>query len=358
MKIEGKVLFEAVRKVSGMAGTDIIQLRLKDGRLEVSSTGSRTYAQYLPVKSGDERLEFALPISTFTKNLKGVVDITVSDSVSIRTASFKAELAFQPYVEPEFKRAPATSELTPDQIYQIESALRYLSLSPVVQDVLFACRLDETGFKAATWDRVHFGMYRTAAVKSKTPLELRLNIQDVSLLLSAMESDREGFQMAVLDGFVHAWNDTSRLVMPLLQVNQAEGLENIERLIDLFDKPLMIAHPGDLLEATDRAKAICDVTGAVEMVTQANRLRIVANTPGTGKYEEVLAVQAKPGFHAATDPVLVMDLLARFHKAVDEVRIGCTDRFIWFRVKDEDVTVQYGALVRQGTPSAVENADG
>lgn len=356
MKIDGRILFEAVRKVSGMAGTDMVQVRLKNEKLEISSAGSRTYAQYLPVKTGKEELEFALPIAQFTKNLKGVVDITVGDSVNIRTASFRAELAFQPYLEPEFKRAPATSTLTPDQIYQIETALAYLSLSSVVEEVFFACRLDDTGFKAAAWDRVHLGMYTNPAVKSKTPLELHLNIQDVNLLLTAMESDREGFQMAVLDGFVHAWNDTSRLVMPLLQVSTA-GLPQVEGLCKQFDKPLMVANPTDLLEATDRAQAICDVTGSVEMVTQANRLRVVAMTPGTGKFEEVLAVQSKPGFNVATDPVTTKDILSRFYRKLDEVRIGQAERFVWFRFKDEAATVQYGALLRQGVPSAVAKDD-
>lgn len=357
MKIEGKLLFEAVRKVSGMAGTDTVQLRLKDEKLEVSSAGSRTYAQYLSVKTGKEQLEFALPISTFTKNLKGVVDITVDQAVNIRTASFRAELAYQPYLEPEFKRAPATSTLTPDQIYQIETALQYLSLSSVVEDVLFACRLDETGFKAAAWDRVHFGLYSNPAIKSKAKLELHLNIQDVNLLLSAMESDREGFQMAVLDGFVHAWNETSRLVMPLLQVNTAAGLPQVEGLTQQFQKAMMVAHPGDLMEATDRAQAICDVTGSVEMRTQANRLQVIANTPGTGKYEEVVAVQSKPGFQVATDPVTTKDILGRFYKSIDEVRVGQSERFVWFRFKDETTSVVYGALLRQGVPSSAPQDD-
>lgn len=349
MKIDGRTLLDAIKKVIGVAGHDLVQMALKDNKLRISSGsagGTTTFEYVLELSAKGEAFEFALPASSFLKILKGNVEITCDRQVVISTASHKAELAYQPFIEPEFEKTPANTVVSPDQIYQIESSLGYVALTGLVEDVHYAMQIDQRGFKAVGFDRVHFGLFVNPGIKSATPLNLFMRINDIHLLLSAMKSDTEGFSMSVHDGFVQARNSVSRLRMALLQISSQEGLPQVEGLAAKFGQPALKVIPQDLYDALDRAKSIYDVTGAVSVEADKGRLHVKTSS-ALGKFEEVIAAHIRTSLHKMVDPNAVMDILARVYKE-EEIYVGEIDRFIFFKIKgEEQVNVTYGALVKQ-----------
>lgn len=325
----------------------MIQMALSNNKLRVSAAGDRVFESALQIEGNPkEHFEFALPAATLTKNLKGQVTILCDRQVVISTATYKAELAYQPYIEPEFEKRSASTTISPDQIYQIESALEYLSLSGILEAVVFAVTIDSTGFRACASDRVHFGVYANPSVKREQPLSLLLHINDINMLLSAMHSDEEGFTMSVHDGYVQAQNSTSRLRMPLLQVSAQQGLEQVEGLAKTFGSPSIRLVPGDLFDALDRARAIADVTGAVHLSGAQGKL-FVRTQSATGKFEEVIAAINKGDpIDKPTDPALLCDVLGRLYKDED-VLMGHTEKFVFFVSKGEGYRVTYGCFCKQ-----------
>lgn len=349
MKIDSKILLEAIKKATQTVGSELVQLVLRKGKLRISAVGDRIFETALALEGQDPRedFEFALPHALLTKNLKGVVTITCDRQVVISTATYKAELAYQPYLDPEFEKRTESTEVTPEQIYQIESSLSYLSLTGVVEAVHYAVVIDKDGFRACAFDRVHFAHYKNPSVKREKPLSMMVHINDMTMLLSAMQSDEEGFTMSVHDGYVQANNSTSRLRMPLLQVNSQQGIEQVEGLLANLAPPSIKLIPADLYDALDRARVIAEVTGAVYLKGEPNKL-FVQTSSATGKFDEVIAAQTKKGdkIDQPTDPALLLDVLGRLYKDEDCL-MGHSDRFTSFVTKGDGCTVVYACFCKQ-----------
>jgi hypothetical protein len=134
--------------------------------------------------------------------------------------------------------------------------------------------------------------------------------------------------------------------MPLLQVSSQEGLTEVEGLTKRFEKASMKIVPTDLYEAIDRARAVADVTGSVDIIGEGNKLTVKASSTA-GTFEEVVAANCNAKLMAMTDPGLMNDVLGRFHKSLEEVYVGRADRFMFFKFKADDARVTYGCLTKQ-----------
>jgi hypothetical protein len=324
MKINGTTLFNELKNVVVVTGSELVNLSVNKQKVTLSASNEgKTFVKSFATDSKDS-FHIAIRPDELKKVLKGIVNLIVDKStITISTASYKAELSYEPYTEPELQNIETgLSKKCAEELHFSSSAT---TLAPMMGDLLYSFNCDSTGFLSATWDRIHFCMWKSG-VKSKEASGLRTRSVDIANLLAAVPPEEEGLKFSIGAGTMSAATSDTYLVLPAIQPEEGPGLPQLEEFSKSFGKGLCNIIVADLIEALERAASIAEQGAATKIKTSNNKILI--STTGKAKFKEVVTATVKKEADFSVDPSLFLDILYRYQKD-SEVLLGYNGKLVW-----------------------------
>lgn len=350
MKTETKPLVDALTRISRITGADMIGMTLTKGKLTLSGENAgRALSVSVPFKD-KATWELAIPKSVLDQAFKGrkEIDLSVAENGNIlfKTSAFDGNYATHPFTNsPDLVKDGALAISSKHQDF-ISEALSATALSPIFEsDTLFLVHLSKGSAIAACLDQLQFALYEAPAVKG-AELALSFPTQTFNTVVAAAAGT--DYTLAATSAAICAWAEDWTLLLPFVQNEAAQTIEDVKGLVDQFGNGMVRCSAKKFITAIQAAQTAIEVGGAIKLEVKDDVLR-VSGQSSIGAVSEKLECKllAKKARTMFINPVIVMQLLASAPSEFVEFGVH-DDKFFFIRADDDAATITYGCLLSEG----------
>jgi hypothetical protein len=349
MKTVIKPIADAVALIGKITGTDMIGMKLEKGMLRVvGENAGRSLTVMVPHKDKGG-WELALPKQALDQTFKGrkELDVAVESNghITFKANTFEASFATQPYMSgPEMQRDEA-KEITEAQQAFLDNSLAVASLAPVYEgDTIFCVDISKKGCFAACFDQMHFALVEAEGISGN--LSFAFPTRAFGVVSDAARKSQ--YTMSTTSASICAWNAEWQLVLPFIQTEVEQTINDVKGLTDSFSKGYARCSAERFYAAVQSASSALETGGAVKVSINDSGSVIVTGESSIGKVSEKIESKhlVKKWSEFSIDPTMVLSLLALVPCEFIEFGVE-QDKFFFIRAEDETAKITYGGMLSE-----------
>jgi hypothetical protein len=348
MKTELKPLVDAIAMIGRITGTDLIGLKLAKKKLMLTGeNGGRSMSVTVPHNTA-EHWECAVTKQSLDQTFKGrkELDIELAENghINFKASRFEASFATQPYTTGPEVKAESEVEITDAQQELITHGVGVAALTPVYEgDTIFCVESTKKATYIACFDQLHFALVEANGAPGN--LSFAFPTKTFETLNTA--AGKGSFRMSTTSAAIIAWHDNWRLVLPFIQAEVAQSINDVRTLADSLGNGQVRCAAEKLYKAIESASSAIETGGSVKIQVKDDLIRVVG-TSNIGTVSEKLECKrlSKSWKDVNVDPSVAMSLLALVPSEFIEFGVH-QERFFFIRAEDETSKITYGCIVSE-----------